>query len=86
MICLDVKNVYTSTPKHETKNILKYKLIHSNKFNSNEIQKIKKTIKIIKNLYEKSLIYILRFKCNCNTFYLGKTNRNFKINYEDYIS
>ena len=49
MISLDVKNLYTSIPKHETVNFLKNKLIHSNKFNINEIHEIIQSINVIIN-------------------------------------
>ena len=28
---------------------------------------------------------IYKLRCNCNTFYIGKTNRNFKIRYKEHI-
>jgi hypothetical protein len=36
IISFDIKNVNTSISKHETVNVLKNKLIHSNKFNKNK--------------------------------------------------
>lgn len=47
--CFDVKNTITSIYKYKTINILKHKLMCSNKFNTNKIQEIIQTLNIIIN-------------------------------------
>jgi Txe/YoeB family toxin of Txe-Axe toxin-antitoxin module len=56
------------------------------KNNNNLIKHINNIIKnVIKNSsFENVGIY--KLKCNCNKFYTGKTNRNFKIRYKEHIS
>jgi hypothetical protein len=80
---------------------MKYQNNISNKFVEvlNNHTNVKITFKTNSNLINinnriKNFIYISSFenaiifklKCNCNTFYLGKTYVNFKIKYEEHTS
>lgn len=49
MISLDVKNVYTSIPKHVILDIIKKNLTNSNKWNTKEIHEIINAINVIIN-------------------------------------
>jgi hypothetical protein len=78
-------NITNKFAKFLNTNINITKIAFNTNYNSiNHINNRTKNFTKNPSSFNNSGIYIL--KCNCNSFYIGKTNRNFKIRYEECIS